>query len=245
MKQKSFIAIAILILLVSSCARPYRKINMTAVPFNEYRSDQNISYSIRQGVLYNMRDFFFARRGSFDLGALQKRVRFPRRHVELHEGAQLGKDDDAFALLGMEDADHVVQAQRFHLWERIGLFGIPHPRHVHLHANLVPQQRERHRGAAALFVVFAQHLHLGLRREGVVGAEQANERRTDAGGTRPFHLRQCGPGQPDQQCDQQTEPRHFIAAHTRWTSSCSSSSWRNSPASAFCASVSSGICLGT
>lgn len=62
MKQKSFIAIAILILLVSSCARPYRKINMSAVPFNEFRSDQNISYSIRQGVLYNMRNFFFARR---------------------------------------------------------------------------------------------------------------------------------------------------------------------------------------
>lgn len=62
MKQKSFITIAILILLVSSCARPYRKINMSAVPFNEFRSDQNISYSIRQGVLYNMRNFFFARR---------------------------------------------------------------------------------------------------------------------------------------------------------------------------------------
>lgn len=62
MKQKSFITIAILIFLVSSCARPYRKINMSAVPFNEFRSDQNISYSIRQGVLYNMRNFFFARR---------------------------------------------------------------------------------------------------------------------------------------------------------------------------------------
>ncbi|HQG37800.1 MAG TPA: hypothetical protein PLK15_01605 [Chitinophagales bacterium] len=35
---------------------------MSAVPFNEFRSDQNISYSIRQGVLYNMRNFFFARR---------------------------------------------------------------------------------------------------------------------------------------------------------------------------------------
>jgi hypothetical protein len=51
-----------LILLISSCARPYRKINMSGIPFKENREDNNISYSIRQGVMYNMKNYFFARR---------------------------------------------------------------------------------------------------------------------------------------------------------------------------------------
>lgn len=52
----------IAVILISSCARPYRKINMSAIPFKEFRDDNKISYSIKQGVLYNMKNYFFARR---------------------------------------------------------------------------------------------------------------------------------------------------------------------------------------
>ncbi|MDB5226264.1 MAG: hypothetical protein JWN78_457 [Bacteroidota bacterium] len=52
----------IAILLISSCARPYRKINISSIPFKENREEFNISYSVRQGVLYNMKDFFYAKK---------------------------------------------------------------------------------------------------------------------------------------------------------------------------------------
>lgn len=52
----------IAISLISSCARPYHKININAIPFKENREEFNISYSVRQGVLYNMKDFFYAKR---------------------------------------------------------------------------------------------------------------------------------------------------------------------------------------
>lgn len=35
---------------------------MSAIPFKEFREDENIGYSLRQGVLYNMHNYFFARR---------------------------------------------------------------------------------------------------------------------------------------------------------------------------------------
>lgn len=35
---------------------------MSAIPFKENREDNYISYSIRQGVMYNMKNYFFARR---------------------------------------------------------------------------------------------------------------------------------------------------------------------------------------
>ncbi|MBK9328312.1 MAG: hypothetical protein IPM95_03140 [Sphingobacteriales bacterium] len=50
------------IILISSCARPYRRINMSSIPFINFREQNTISYSIRQGVMYNMRNYFFARR---------------------------------------------------------------------------------------------------------------------------------------------------------------------------------------
>jgi hypothetical protein len=50
------------VLIISSCARPYRKINMSNIPFKEYREGAKISYSVRQGVLYNMKNYFYAKR---------------------------------------------------------------------------------------------------------------------------------------------------------------------------------------
>lgn len=52
----------IAIIFIAGCARPYRAINMSAIPFKDYREDNKINYSVRQGVLYNMKDYFFARR---------------------------------------------------------------------------------------------------------------------------------------------------------------------------------------
>jgi hypothetical protein len=52
----------IAVILLSGCARPYRKINMSAIPFKEYREESKIAYSVRQGVLYNMKNFFLAKR---------------------------------------------------------------------------------------------------------------------------------------------------------------------------------------
>ena len=60
--RNSILYTVLLLLLVSSWARPYRKINMASVPFKDFREDDRISYSVRQGVLYNMKDYFFARR---------------------------------------------------------------------------------------------------------------------------------------------------------------------------------------
>lgn len=57
-----FLFLSIVILLIAGCARPYRKINMSAIPFKEYHQGNKISYSERQGVLYNMKNFFYAKR---------------------------------------------------------------------------------------------------------------------------------------------------------------------------------------
>ncbi len=60
--QKTIFYLFIAVVFISSCARPYRKINMSAIPFKEFREETKISYSVRQGVLFNMKDYFFARR---------------------------------------------------------------------------------------------------------------------------------------------------------------------------------------
>ena len=60
--RTSTLFIFIAIILISGCARPYRKINMSAIPFKEYRQENTIDYSVRQGVMYNMKNYFFARR---------------------------------------------------------------------------------------------------------------------------------------------------------------------------------------
>ncbi|MFN8294886.1 MAG: hypothetical protein U0T69_01765 [Chitinophagales bacterium] len=52
----------IAIVLISGCARPYRKINMSSIPFKDYRTENKISYSVRQGVMYNMKNFFYAKK---------------------------------------------------------------------------------------------------------------------------------------------------------------------------------------
>lgn len=56
------IVIFVLIILIGSCARPYRKINMSAIPFKEVRDDNTISYAIKQGVMYNMKNYHYARK---------------------------------------------------------------------------------------------------------------------------------------------------------------------------------------
>lgn len=60
--RKIIFYLFIAVVFISSCARPYRKINMSAIPFKDFREETKISYSIRQGVLFNMKDIFFARR---------------------------------------------------------------------------------------------------------------------------------------------------------------------------------------
>ena len=60
--RTSTLFIFIAIILISGCARPYRKINMSAIPFKEYRQENTIDYSVRQGVMYNIKNYFFARR---------------------------------------------------------------------------------------------------------------------------------------------------------------------------------------
>lgn len=52
----------ILILLIGSCARPYRKINMSSIPFKEFREENTMSYAIKQGVMYNMKNYSIARK---------------------------------------------------------------------------------------------------------------------------------------------------------------------------------------
>ncbi len=52
----------IAIVLISSCARPYRKINMASIPFKDFREETKINYAVRQGVLYNMKNFFYAKK---------------------------------------------------------------------------------------------------------------------------------------------------------------------------------------
>ncbi|HNY56152.1 MAG: hypothetical protein IPP60_01995 [Sphingobacteriales bacterium] len=60
--RTSTLYLFIAIILISGCARPYRKISMSSIPFINYREESKISYAVRQGVLYNMKDYFFARR---------------------------------------------------------------------------------------------------------------------------------------------------------------------------------------
>lgn len=50
------------LLIISSCARPYRKINMTAIPFKENRIENKISYSVRQALMFNTKNYFYAKR---------------------------------------------------------------------------------------------------------------------------------------------------------------------------------------
>lgn len=60
--RNSVIYIIILIILSTGCARSYRKIDITSVPFKDFREDENISYAVRQGVMYNMKNFFYAKK---------------------------------------------------------------------------------------------------------------------------------------------------------------------------------------
>lgn len=62
MKMRLMILMIAAVTLIGGCARPYRKINMSAVPFKDYHQSNKISYASRQGVLYNMKDFFYAKR---------------------------------------------------------------------------------------------------------------------------------------------------------------------------------------
>ncbi len=50
------------IIIIASCARPYRKVNMESIPFVNYKDDAKIRYSIRQGVFYNFKDYYYARK---------------------------------------------------------------------------------------------------------------------------------------------------------------------------------------
>lgn len=54
--------IVFLAFLISGCAHTYRTIKMSDIPFNEFRNDNNISYSIRQGVMFNLKNKFFFKR---------------------------------------------------------------------------------------------------------------------------------------------------------------------------------------
>ena len=58
----SNIYILFIVLFISSCARPYRKLSMSEIPFNEFRDEIKISYSIRQGVMYNTKNRFYAKK---------------------------------------------------------------------------------------------------------------------------------------------------------------------------------------
>lgn len=60
--KTNFIYLFIAIVIISSCARPYRKISMTTIPFKENREENKISYSVRQGLMYNTRNFFYAKK---------------------------------------------------------------------------------------------------------------------------------------------------------------------------------------
>jgi len=61
MKTK-FLYIITALIIISGCARPYHKVNMTTIPFKENREENKISYSVRQGLMYNTRNFFYAKR---------------------------------------------------------------------------------------------------------------------------------------------------------------------------------------
>lgn len=52
----------IAIILISSCARPYRRVNMEYIPFVNFKDEAKIRYSVRQGVFYNFKDYYYARK---------------------------------------------------------------------------------------------------------------------------------------------------------------------------------------
>ncbi len=54
--------IIIVELLIVGCARPYKNININLIPFKDYTQENKISYSIRRGVMFNTRNYFFAKR---------------------------------------------------------------------------------------------------------------------------------------------------------------------------------------
>jgi hypothetical protein len=60
--RNRFLLFITAILIISSCARPYRKLYMSAIPFKENREENKISYSVRQGLMYNTRNIFYARK---------------------------------------------------------------------------------------------------------------------------------------------------------------------------------------
>ncbi|MFN8281656.1 MAG: hypothetical protein U0U67_00475 [Chitinophagales bacterium] len=50
------------IILIASCARPYHRMNMELVPFKDYKENDKLKYASRLGVLYNFKNFYFAKR---------------------------------------------------------------------------------------------------------------------------------------------------------------------------------------
>lgn len=52
----------VVVLLILGCARPYKNININSIPFKDYTQGNKISYSIRRGVLFNTKNYFFAKR---------------------------------------------------------------------------------------------------------------------------------------------------------------------------------------
>lgn len=50
------------LILIASCARPYHRMNMEVVPFKDYKENTGIKYASRLGVLYNFKNFYFAKR---------------------------------------------------------------------------------------------------------------------------------------------------------------------------------------
>lgn len=54
--------ILMMVLLILGCARPYKNININAIPFKDYTQGNKVSYSIRRGVMFNTKNYFFAKR---------------------------------------------------------------------------------------------------------------------------------------------------------------------------------------
>lgn len=60
--QTKLIYFLITIIIISSCARPYRKLSMSAIPFKENRVENKISYSVRQALMFNTKNYFYSKR---------------------------------------------------------------------------------------------------------------------------------------------------------------------------------------
>ena len=60
--RKKLHILYIVIILIASCARPYHRMNMELIPFKDYKEDANLKYASRLGVLYNFKNFYFAKR---------------------------------------------------------------------------------------------------------------------------------------------------------------------------------------